>query len=206
MTNDELKQALTEQCPVTAYIPLIDVVSFVINEMAKRIAWFLEKEMLNGTSGKATGALSSTNKLTAASSTAVTADELIDLQAKVITAYQAEAIWIMNPDTFSKIKKLKDGQNRYMLETNLSNGFPYMLLGKPVYVSDNMPAMAASAKAILYGDMTGLAANIREDIGIEVLREKYATQHAIGINAWLEFDSNVIDAQKLAVLEMKAGG
>lgn len=112
----------------------------------------------------------------------------------------------MNPDTFSKIKKLKDGQNRYMLETNLSNGFPYMLLGKPVYVSDNMPAMAASAKAILYGDMTGLAANIREDIGIEVLREKYATQHAIGINAWLEFDSNVIDAQKLAVLEMKAGG
>ena len=184
----------------------IDIVSFVINEMAKRIAWFLEKEMLNGTSGKATGALSSTNKLTAASSTAVTADELIDLQAKVITAYQAEAIWIMNPDTFSKIKKLKDGQNRYMLETNLSNGFPYMLLGKPVYVSDNMPAMAASAKAILYGDMTGLAANIREDIGIEVLREKYATQHAIGINAWLEFDSNVIDAQKLAVLEMKAGG
>ena len=184
----------------------IDVVSFVINEMAKRIAWFLEKEMLNGTSGKATGALSSTNKLTAASSTAVTADELIDLQAKVITAYQAEAIWIMNPDTFSKIKKLKDGQNRYMLETNLSNGFPYMLLGKPVYVSDNMPAMAASAKTVLYGDMTGLAVNMREDIFIEVLREKYATQHAIGINAWLEFDSNVIDAQKLAVLEMKAGG
>lgn len=184
----------------------IDIVSFVINEMAKRISWFLEKELLNGTSSKATGALSSTNKLTAASSTAVTADELIDLQTKIVSAYQTNAVWIMHPDTFSKIKKLKDSQNRYMLETNLSNGFPYMILGKPVYVSDNMPAMAASAKAILYGDLSGLAVNMREDISMQVLREKYATQHAIGIISWLEFDSNVIDAQKLAVLEMKAGG
>lgn len=184
----------------------IDIVSFVINEMAKRIAWFLEGELLNGTSGKATGALSTSNTLTAASSTALTVDELIDLQAKIPTAYQADAIWIMSPDTFSKIRKLKDTTNRYMLETNLSNGFPYTLLGKPVYVSDNMPAMAASAKTVLYGDMTGLAVNMRKDISIEVLREKYATQHAIGINAWFEFDSNVIDAQKLAVLEMKAGG
>lgn len=184
----------------------IDIVSFVINEMAKRIAWFLEGELLNGTSSKATGALSTSNTLTAASSTALTADELIDLQAKIPTAYQADAIWIMSPDTFSKIRKLKDTTNRYMLETNLSNSFPYTLLGKPVYVSDNMPAMAASAKTVLYGDMTGLAVNMREDISIEVLREKYATQHAIGINAWFEFDSNVIDSQKLAVLAMKAGG
>ena len=184
----------------------IDIVSFVINEMAKRIAWFLEGELLNGTSSKATGALSTSNTLTAASSTALTADELIDLQAKIPTAYQADAIWIMSPDTFSKIRKLKDTTNRYMLETNLSNGFPYTLLGKPVYVSDNMPAMAASAKAVLYGDMTGLAVNMREDISIEVLREKYATQHAVGINAWFEFDSNVIDSQKLAVLAMKAAG
>lgn len=182
----------------------IDIVSFVINEMAKRIAWFLEGELLNGTSSKATGALSTLNTLTAASATAITADELIDLQSKIPTAYQADAIWIMNPATFSIIRKLKDTSNRYMLETNLSNGFPYMLLGKPVYVSDNMPTAAAGAKTVLYGDMTGLGVNMREDISIEVLREKYATQHAIGINAWFEFDSNVIDSQKLAVLTMKA--
>lgn len=182
----------------------IDIVSFVINEMAKRIAWFLEGELLKGTTNKATGALSVSNTLTSAAATAITADELIDLQSKIPTAYQSDAIWIMNPDTFSKVRKLKDTSNRYMLETNLSNGFPYMLLGKPVYISDNMPAVAASAKSVLYGDMTGLAINMREDISIEVLREKYATQHAIGINAWFEFDSKVIDSQKLAVLVMKS--
>lgn len=184
----------------------IDIVSFVINEMAKRIAWFLEGELLNGTSNKATGALSTSNTLTAASATAITADELIELQSKIPTAYQADAIWIMNPATFSAIRKLKDTSNRYMLETNFSNGFPYMLLGKPVYISDNMPTAAAGAKTVLYGDMTGLGVNMREDISIEVLREKYATQHAIGINAWFEFDSNVIDSQKLTVLAMKAAG
>lgn len=184
----------------------IDIVSFVINEMAKRIAWFLEGELLNGTSNKATGALSTSNTLTAASATAITADELIELQSKIPTAYQADAIWIMNPATFSAIRKLKDTSNRYMLETNFSNGFPYMLLGKPVYISDNMPTAAAGSKTVLYGDMTGLGVNMREDISIEVLREKYATQHAIGINAWFEFDSNVIDSQKLTVLAMKAAG
>ena len=63
--------------------------------------------------------------------------------------------------------------------------------------------IAAGAKAILYGDYSGLSTNIREDISIEVLREKYATQHAIGVVSWFEFDSKVTDNQKLAVLTMK---
>ena len=184
----------------------IDVVSFIINEMSKRIAWFIEKELLNGTPGKATGALSCTNKMTAASSTAITADELIDLQTMVHSAYQDGAFWTMNIETLRAIRKLKDNQGRYLLETNFSKEFPYGLLGKPIHPSDNMPKMAASAKAILYGDMSGLSANMRENISIQVLYEKYATQHAIGINSWFELDSDVTDEQKLAVLEMKAGG
>jgi hypothetical protein len=54
----------------------------------------------------------------------------------------------------------------------------------------------------LYGDLSGLAVNFREDISIQVLQEKYATQHAVGIVSWFEFDSDVIDHQKLATLVM----
>jgi HK97 family phage major capsid protein len=67
-----------------------------------------------------------------------------------------------------------------------------------------MPKLAAGASAVLYGDYSGLSVNLREDISIQVLREKYATQHAIGVVAWFEFDSKVTDNQKLAVLKMKA--
>ena len=155
-------------------------------------------------SSAATGALSTTTSMTAASATAVTADELITLQAKVKQRYQRNACWTMHPDTFTAIKKLKDGQNRYLLQDDFSGEFPYRLLGKPVYLSDNMPAMAASSKAILYGDYSGLSVNIREDISIEVLREKYATQHAIGVVGWFEFDAKVSDNRRLATLVMKS--
>ena len=182
----------------------VNVLDFIVNEMAKRIALFIEKEELVGTSGKATGALSTTNILKAESTTAITADKLIELQAKVPTAYQANACWTMHPNTLTALRKLKDSTGQYLLQTNtgIANGFPYVILGKPVYVSDNMPEIAEGAKAILYGDYSGLGTNMREQIDIQLLTEKYATQHAVGIIAWFEFDSKVIDHQKLAVLEM----
>lgn len=182
------------------------VVDFIVNQMADEIAVWLEGQLLVGTGASAAqGATATTNTLTAASATAITADELIDLQAKVKQAYQANACWIMNPATFTLIKKLKDANNRYLLQDDVTGEFPYRLLGKPVFLSDNMPAAAASAKAVLYGDCSGLSVNFRENISIEVLREKYATQHAIGVVSWFEFDSKVTDNQKLAVLTMKAG-
>lgn len=183
---------------------VFNVTDFIINQMAEEIALFLEKELLNGTSGKATGALSTPTVVTAASATAITADELIELQAQVKQVYQANACWTMAPETFTSLKKLKDSNGRYLLQDDVTGEFPYRLLGKPVYLSDNMPKLAAGASAVLYGDYSGLSVNLREDISIQVLREKYATQHAIGVVAWFEFDSKVTDSQKLAVLNMKS--
>ena len=182
-----------------------NVTDFIINQMAEEIAIWMEGQLLNGTgSSAATGATNTTNTLTAAAAAAVTADELIQLQAKVKQAYQGNACWTMNPDTFTAIKQLKDGNNRYLLQDDVTGEFPYRLLGKPVYLSDNMPKVAASAKAILYGDYSGLSVNFRENISIQVLREHYAAQHAIGVVSWFEFDSKVTDSQRLAVLAMKA--
>ena len=178
------------------------VIDFIVDHMAESIALFLEGELLNGTEGKMTGALSTTNVVTAASATALTSDELIKLQSKVKQAYQANACWVMSPEAFDAVKLLKDGNERHMLQDNIANGFPYTVLGKPVFLSDNMPKMESGKKAILYGDMTGLSVNIRENMKVQVLREKYATMHAVGVIAWMEADSKVTDNQKLAVLQM----
>jgi HK97 family phage major capsid protein len=64
--------------------------------------------------------------------------------------------------------------------------------------------MVAEKTAIYYGDMSGLAVKLSEDINIEVLREKFATQHAIGVVGWIELDSKVENAQKIAKLVMKS--
>ena len=181
---------------------MFNVTDFIVNYMAEEIAAFLEGELLNGTTSKMEGALSTTNEKTAAAAAAITADELIDLQAQVKQAFQSDACWIMHPETFTAVKKLKDGQSRYLLQDDFSGEFPYRLLGKPIFVSDNMPKIATGAKTVLYGDMSGLSVKIAEQLEIEVLREKYATQHAIGVVAWMEVDSKVTDSQRMAVLKM----
>ncbi len=182
-----------------------NVTEFIINQMAEEIACFLEGKFLNGASGKVEGALETKTKITAASATVLTADELIDVQAKIKQVYQKNACWIMHNETYTALKKLKDENNRYLFQEDLTQEFPYRLLGKPVFLSDNMPKIATSAKAILYGDLSGLSINIREKMEIDVLREQFATKHALGVIAWLDVDSKVTDHQKLAILEMAAG-
>ena len=180
-----------------------DVVAFIVDRMAYDISRFIENALLNG-SGDVTGLSTVSNKITAASSTALTADELIQLQGKIKDVFQGNAIWIMNETTRTAIRQLKSQTGSYLLNEvyDLSSPFKNTLLGKPVYVSDNMPEMEAGKIAIYYGDMSGLATKFSEDINIEVLREKYATQHAYGIVGWLEFDSKIENPQKIAAIQM----
>jgi len=179
-----------------------DVVGFVVDRMAYDIHRFIENELLNGTDGKVTGLSDLTNTMTAAAQTAITADEVIQLKDNIKDVFQNNAIWIMSPATRTALRLLKDDVGRYLLQDDITSPFGTTLLGKPIYVSDNMPDMAAGNTAIYYGDMTGLTTKFSEDMNIEVLREKYATQHAIGVVGWLEFDSKVNDAQKITALKM----
>lgn len=181
-----------------------NLVDFVVERMAEAIARFIEKELLNGTEDKVEGLSKVTNGVTAGAATAITADEVIRLKDKVKDAFQNNAMFIMSSSTRNAIRLLKDKQDRYLLNDDISSPFGTTLLGKPVYVSDNMPEMAANAKAIYYGDFSGLATKFGEDMTIEVLREKYATQHAVGVVGWVEFDAKVEDPQKIAVLTMAA--
>ena len=180
-----------------------DVVAFVVDRMAYDISRFIEKALLNG-SGNVTGLSTVSNVVTSASDSALTADELITLQGKIKDVFQGNAIWIMNESTRTALRKLKSQTGSYLLNEvyDLASPFKSTLLGKPVYVSDNMPEIGAGKTVIYYGDMSGLATKFSEDINIEVLREKYATQHAYGIVGWLEFDSKIEQPQKIGAIKM----
>ena len=178
-----------------------DIVSFVVDVMAYDISRFIEDVLLNG-KGSVKGLSDLTNVKTTASATAITADELILAQGKVKDVYQNNAIWIMSPATRDAIRSLKDEMGRYLLQDDISLPFGKSLLGKPIYVSDNMPEMKAGKNAIYYGDMSGLATKFAEELSIQVLREKYATMHAVGVVGWIEFDSKVENAQKIVAVKM----
>ena len=192
----------------------INLTDFVVRRMALNIARFLEGVLLNGgvVSGAGTlnevkvlGLSTATVGVTTAAATAITADDLIDLQGSIKDVFQQNAIWIMHTNTRTALRKLKDEVGRYLLQDDISAAFGKTLLGKDVYVSDNMPEMEAGNIAIYYGDMRGLATKFSEDMNIQVLREKYATMHAIGVVGWVDFDSQIENQQAIAALKMGSG-
>lgn len=181
-----------------------DIVNFTINRMAKSIAKWIEKELLIGTNKKIEGLQGVTQKVTAKAADKVTADEIIDLQESIPDVYQADAYFIMNKKTRTAIRKLKDGQDNYLLNKDANSRWGYTLFGKDVYTSDAMPEMAAGKRAIYYGDYKGLAVKVSEDVTIDVLRETKARQHVVEVLAFLEMDAKVQNAEMLAALEMAA--
>lgn len=179
-----------------------DIVNYVVNKVAESIAIFLEKEIIKGAGTNAmTGVL--TDALVKQVDTVAdvpTADEFIATQVAVPQQYQAGAMWLVSQATLLAMRQMKDENGRYFLQNDLTNGFGYTFLGKPVMVSDNM-----TDTNVVYGDFSGYFINVHEDINIKVLNEKYADEHAVGVVAWLEVDGKVMEEGKLVKTAKKAG-
>lgn len=179
-----------------------DVVGFVVRRMAESIARFIEKELLKGTPNKIDGLSKGVQELKTAGAN-FTADEIIDLQELIPDAYQANAYFIMSRKTRTAVRKLKDGQGNYLLNKDANSRWGYTLFGHDVYTSANMDDVKAGATVMYYGDYTGLATKISENINIKVLTEVKARQHAVEVLGFVELDAKVQNAQKIAKLVIK---
>ena len=190
-----------------------NIVDYVISYIAKKIAIFTENYLINGNTAKnpKSGLKNSVTQMIGTSDTKLTGDILIDVQDTIPDAYQSGAFWLMNPKTRSAIRKIKDGQGNYLLVPDFSNANSsgWSLLGKPVYVSDNMTAFSSATAGkdfLYYGDFSGLAVKIAEDPNIQVLNETYATQHGVGFVLWMEIDNTVENPQKIVKGSIVAAG
>lgn len=187
----------------------VSIVPFVVDEIAKALAYFLEKELVAGTGGasKLNGLaqISAGQTTTGATTLVITPQELINLQLKVPQAYQTNSAWLMHPTTYGYLAGLTAGagNNTLLLGNDLSSGTGLSLLGKPVYLSDNMPVIGVNALEIFYGDFSGLAVKLTKNVSIEVLNERFADQYAIGVLGAVECDSAIIEPQKIVAYKGK---
>ena len=190
----------------------IELVDFVVAKMAMAAATFIDKEILVGTPGdpsasptvpaKILGLSNASQVVLAGSTSAITSDVLIKLKNSLKSAYQSGAYFVMHPDTFTACQLLKDKNDRYLFNDDIVEGFSGRILGKPVYVSDQCPAIAEDAFAVFYiNPAQALAVKMVED-SVTILREKYATQHALGIVEWVELDARIQNQQAVAALKM----
>lgn len=181
-----------------------DITSYVVNKVAESIALFIEDQIINGSkaAGKMLGILADDTGIVGKVETVgdlPTADEYIAIQVEIPQQNQSGARWLVSKATLLAMRQLKDTNGRYFLQNDLTQGFGYTFLGKPVMVSDQM-----ADNKVIYGDFSAVYINVHEDISIKVLEEKYADEHAVGIVAWLEMDAKPVEQQKLVVATKKS--
>lgn len=181
-----------------------DIVGYVVNKIAQSIAEFLEKELIVGATNikgitDASYEDKGVKKVETATKGALIADDLIDTQAALKMNVQDGCQWLMNQAMLTKVRKLKDNNGQYILNPDLRAGFGFELLGKPVMISDEMPA-----DTVVYGNWSAMYVNIHEDINIRQLNEVYAAQHGVGFVAWAELDAKLVEQDKFAKLVDKA--
>lgn len=184
----------------------VDIVSFVVDRLAYEVSRFIERELLLGTDNKVQGmrTLEAGQIISTIAESVVSADDLVKLKNKVKQAFRNGAIWVMSTNTKTAVELLKDGNERYLFNEDPTGEYDGRIFGYPVYVSDSMADVADEALVIYFGNFAGLALKWSEQLEINVLREKYATQHATGLVGWFEFDSKVENNQMLAGLEVTA--
>lgn len=137
----------------------------------------------------------STLGVTAASASAITTDELIDLEHSVDLAYRKMpgAAWLMNDSTKKVLRKLKDSDNQYIWKPGL-DAAPDTLLGYAVGINNDCAAIAASAKVILFGDIKKYLIREVGTIRLKRLEERYAEYDQVAFVAFLDADGDLINA------------
>ncbi len=189
---------------------VFDLEAYISKEFARRIGAREEESFFTGDgSGKPLGILAATGGaevgVTAASATAITADEVIDLFYSLKTPYRKNAVWVLNDATVKQIRKLKDSTGQYLWQPSLVAGTPDTILGRPVKTSAFMPVAAAGAKTIAFGDFKYYWIADRQGRTFKKLSELYAANGQIGFLGTQRVDGKLILPEAIKVLQQKSG-
>ena len=189
---------------------VFDLESYIAREFARRIGAKEEEAFFTGDgTGKPLGILTASGGaetgVTAASATAVTADELMDLFYSLKSPYRKNAVWVLNDSTIKAIRKLKDNNGQYLWQPSLVSGTPDTILGRPVKTSAYMPVIAAGAKTIAFGDFSYYWIADRQGRSFKRLNELYAANGQVGFLGSQRVDGKMILPEAVKVLVQKAG-
>lgn len=180
-------------------IPVMDIVSQDATQAfaAAENAAFTTGTGSSQPQGVVTGASAG---VTAAATGAITADEIIGLYHSLADLYRMNAVWMMNDATLKAVRVLKDTTNQYLWSPGLATGEPSTLLGRPVYINNNMATMATGVKSVLFGDLSYYW--IADFSGMEMkrLNELYAANGQVGFTWYSRFDAHVMLSAAIKVL------
>ena len=201
---------LTDLCRVSVELlqdSAFDIEDYLMKEFARAFGIAEEQAFCVGTGvNQPTGIFTANGGqvgVTAASSTAITADELISLVYSLKAPYRRNAKFLLNDATISIIRKLKDNNGAYLWQPSVQAGQPDRLLGYEIYTSPYVPTVAAGALAIAFGDFKNYWIGDRAGRTVQRLNELYATNGQIGYVSTERVDGKVILPEGIKLFKMK---
>lgn len=186
-----------------------DLEAYIARQYAARIGILENTAYVAGDGvGKPTGVVTSApvGRTQPAGNTATLAngDELVRLYHSVIQAYRNRGSWLMKDATAMSVRLLKDGQGQYIWRPGLTEGAPDVLLGRPVYTDPDMPAMAANAKAVLFGDFSYYVIRDVQGVGIQRLVELFAGNGQVGFRGYHRTEGKLVNTNAVKALANSA--
>ena len=177
----------------------IDVIGFVINRLATRIARIQNTHFTVGGGTTVPDGIVPKSAIgktgTTGQTLTVVYDDLVDLKHSVNRAYRANAKYMMNDLSVAVVSKLKDTTGRPIWVPAITENAPDMLNGHPLVVNDDVAAMAANAKSIVFGDLSQYT--IRDVSNSTSIRRfddsAFALNGQVGFCGWTRSGGNLLD-------------
>ncbi len=131
-------------------------------------------------------------------------DKLIDLLFKLKTIYLSNAQWMMSRATFAAVRKLQDGQGNYLFAVNFNElGLGLNLLGHPIVLADDMPALSANSLSVAVGDFAE-GYTIVDRQGVRVLRDPFTTKGKVKFYTTKRVGGDVVNFEAIKIMKFAA--
>lgn len=180
----------------------INVAQFIGQALGERIGRITNTHFTTGDgSSKPRGVITAaTSADTTDGASDITYDEVLDLEHSVDPAYRRNAKWMFADSTLKYFKKLRVAQysgdtlGQPLWQPGMAVNAPDTILGYPYVINQDVAAIAASAKAIAFGDFSKYIIRDVRDITLLRLDERFADYHQVAFLAFYRGDGDLLDA------------
>ena len=172
--------------------------AFISSLLGERLGRIANAQLTTGTGSGAPNGIVTASALgvTAASATAITFDEIIDLEHSVDPAYRAgpNVRYMLHDGTVKYVRKLKDGDGNYLWQQgDVKNGIPSSLNGRPVTINQDMAQIATGNKTILFGDFSRYVVRKVGNPMVASMNDKDFWP-GVGVAGYIRFDGDLLHA------------
>ena len=183
-----------------------NVQAYITAAMAERMGRIINEVMTTGDGSDDPNGIvtATTNGKTAASATAIADVELIDLIHSVDPAYRSGASFMFNDSTLAALRKRKDTEGRLIWQPGLVAGEPATILGHRFHINNEMAAIGAGAKSVLFGDFKKYTVRQVKGFEFKRLNERYADSDQIGFIGFARYDGELLDSRAVRALTQAA--